>query len=147
MTDIDCESVRVAAMALADGEESSLRSSEIEAHLVSCDGCREEIEQFRATNQLFSLQQRLSEEADLWPTISERLQATTATTRPFRWRVLLLFGLPLFGYKFFLLLSQATPSLWSKMVPVILMIAIFTYLKTNPFKINCELTLEEERTV
>ena len=147
MTDIDCESVRVAAMALADGEEFSLRRGEIEAHLVNCEGCREEIEQLRATNQLFSSQQRLRPEANVWPTISERLQATTDTTQPFRWRVLLLFGLPLFGYKFFMLLLQATPSLWSKLVPVILMIAIFTYLKTNPFKINCELTLEGETTV
>jgi hypothetical protein len=147
MTDIDCESVRIAAMAIADDEESSLRPGEIEVHLLNCEACREEIEQLRATNQLFGSQQRLRPEANLWPAISERLQATADTAQTFRWRVLLLFGLPLFGYKFFMLLLQVTPSLWSKLVPVILMIAIFAYLKTNPFKINCELTLEGETTV
>jgi hypothetical protein len=57
---------------------------------------------------------------------------------------LLLFGIPLFGYKVLLLVVQAAPSLWSKLVPVILVIAVFRYLKANPFKINCELTLRGE---
>jgi len=147
MTDLDCESVRIGAMALADSEESPLSSREIEKHLFNCEACREEIEQLRASNQLFSSQQRLTTKVDLWSTVSERIPDTPETTQPFRWRVLLLFGLPLFGYKFLLLILQATPSLWSKLVPVILMIAVFTYLKSNPFKINCELTLEGETTV
>lgn len=147
MTEIDCENVRVAAMAISDGEESSLKKEEIESHLLNCAACREETEQLRATSQLLSSQQRVKPEVNLWPTISERIHSNVAATQPFRWRVLLLFGLPLFGYKFFLLLVQAAPSLWSKLVPVILMIAIFTYLKTNPFKINSELKLEGETIV
>ena len=43
MADINCESVRVAAMALADGETPPLRSKEIETHLLICDRCSEEI--------------------------------------------------------------------------------------------------------
>jgi len=147
MTEIDCETVRVAAMAISDGEASSLKKEEIESHLLNCAACREEIEPLRATNQLLSSQRRLKPEVNLWPTISERIHSNVETRQPFRWRVLLLFGLPLFGYKFFLLLVQAAPSLWSKLVPVILMIAIFTYLKTNPFKINSDLKLEGETIV
>ena len=143
----DCEAIRVAAMALADGEESSLQTGEIESHLINCKDCREEIEQMHATNQLLSSQKRVVQEANLWPMIGERLQGATETKQPFRWRLLLLFGIPLFGYKLFMLGLQVAPSLWSKLFPVVLMIAVFAYLKANPFKINSELTLKGESTL
>jgi anti-sigma factor RsiW len=144
MSDIDCESVRFAAMAIADGEDSSLRAEEIEAHLFDCEACREELEEIRATYQLLSSHQRRRPQVNVWPMVSERVEATAESTEPFRWRVLLLFGIPLFGYKLFILTLNASPSLWSKLVPVILMIAVFGYLKANPFKINAELTLKGE---
>jgi predicted anti-sigma-YlaC factor YlaD len=149
MADINCESVRVAAMALADGEKAPLRPEEIETHLLNCDRCREEVEQLGATNQLLSSQKRLISEADLWPLVNERLvnerlKASVSSAPLFRWRVLLLFAIPLFGYKISMLIFQASPSLWSKLVPVILAIAVFSYLRANPFKINCELTLKGE---
>ena len=144
MADINCESIRVAAMALADDETPLLRPGEIETHLLVCDRCREEVEQMRATNQLLSSQKRLIPEANLWPLVNERIQASAPSAPLFRWRVLLLFALPLFGYKILLLIFQASPSLWSKLVPVILVIAVFGYLRSNPFKINCELTLKGE---
>lgn len=144
MTDINCESVRVADMALADGEESPLRREEIETHLRNCDRCRAEIEPLRTIDELLSSQNRLRPEANLWPLVSERLEATAGSAPPFSWRVLLLFGIPLFGYKALLLILKAAPSLWSKLVPIILVIAVFSYLKTNPFKINCDLTLRGE---
>jgi predicted anti-sigma-YlaC factor YlaD len=144
MTDINCESVLVAEMALSEGEESSLGREEIETHLRNCDRCRVEIESLRTTNELLSSQKRLKAPADVWPLVSERLEAPAASAPPFRWRMLLLFGIPLFGYKVLLLILQAAPSLWSKLIPVILAIAVFTYLKSNPFKINCELTLRGE---
>jgi len=144
MADINCESIRVAAMALADGETVPLRPEEIETHLLICEGCREEVEQLRATNQLLSSQKRLVPEADLWALVNERLEASALRAPLFRWRLLLLFAIPLFGYKILLLIVQASPSLWSKLVPVILVIAVFGYLRVNPFKINCELTLKGE---
>ena len=144
MSDHDCENVRIAAMAIADGEESALGISEIESHLFKCELCREEIEQIRVTNQLLSSQQRLQQPANVWPRVSERIQAKTESTEPFRWRVLLLFAIPLFGYKVLMLMLNAPPSLWSKLIPVLLMVVIFTYLKANPFKINSELTLKGE---
>ena len=144
MSEIDCENVRVAAMATADGEESSLSAKEIELHLLDCKACREEIEQLSATSQLLSAQRRLLEPVNVWPMVNERIEAATESAQPFRWRVLLLFAIPLFGYKFFMLLLDAAPSVWSKVIPVFLMIVIFTYLKANPFKINSELTLKGE---
>jgi anti-sigma factor RsiW len=144
MADINCESIRVAAMAQADGETPPLRLEEIETHLVICDRCREEVEHLRATNQLLSSQKRLIPEANVWPLINERVQASAPSAPLFRWRVLLLFGIPLFGYKILLVIFQSSPSLWSKLVPVILVTAVFIYLRVNPFKINCELTLKGE---
>jgi predicted anti-sigma-YlaC factor YlaD len=144
MTDIDCESVRVAAMAIADSEESSLGPKEIESHLLNCEACREGVEDLRATNQVLSSQARLRQQVSVWPMVRERIQTPTESTEPFRWRVLLLFGIPLFGYKFVTLILDASPSLWSKLVPVLLMIAVFSYLRVNPFKINSELTLKGE---
>lgn len=131
-------------MALADGERSPLDREEIDNHLRNCDRCRAEIEQLRAMNRLLSSQKRLRPEANLWRQVNERLEVTAETTPSFSWRLLLLFGVPLFGYKALLLSLQAAPSLWSKLVPIILVIAVFSYLKTNPFKINCELTVRGE---
>jgi anti-sigma factor RsiW len=144
MTDINCESVRIADMALADSEESPLGIEEVETHLRNCERCRAEIGSLRAINELLSSQKRLRAQANVWPVVSERLGAAAASTPPFRWRVLLLFGIPLFGYKVLLLILQTAPSLWSKLVPIILVIAVFSYLKANPFKINSELTLRGE---
>jgi anti-sigma factor RsiW len=144
MTDINCESVRVADMALADGEQSTLSLEEIEKHLRNCDDCRAEIESLRAINELLSSQKRLRAQVNLWPLVSERLEATAGSAPPFSWRMLLLFGIPLFGYKALLLMLQIAPSLWSKLVPLILVIGVFSYLKANPFKINSELTLRGE---
>jgi anti-sigma factor RsiW len=144
MADINCEIVRVAAMALADGETPTLRSEEIETHLLICDRCSEEIQQLRATNQLLSSQKRLIPEANLWPMVDERLKASVSSAPLLRSRVLLLFAIPLFGYKILLLIFQASPSFWSKLVPVILVIAVFGYLRSNPFKINFDLTLKGE---
>jgi predicted anti-sigma-YlaC factor YlaD len=146
MTDINCEKICVAYMALVDGEESMLRAEEIETHLFNCERCREEIEQLGAINQLLSLEKRLKPETNLWPQLNESIEARTGNVQPFGWRVLLLFAVPLFGYKLLMLVFHAPPSLWSKLVTVILVITVFVYLRANPFRINCELTLEGEMT-
>ena len=143
MTDFDCEKVRTAAMAISDGEESSLNTQDIETHIRNCMECKAEIEALGIVNELLSSQKRMDVNIDVWPQVNERLQSSTGSTS-FRWRLLLLFGIPLFGYKGILLLLQTGPSLWSKLVPVLLVIGIFTYLRTNPFKINSELTLSGE---
>jgi anti-sigma factor RsiW len=147
MTEINCESVSIAAMALADGEESMLRAEEIEAHLLNCDRCRVEIEQLRTLNQFLSSQDRVKHQVALWPIVNKRIETTAESRSALPWRLLLLFVIPLFGYKFLTLLLQATPSLWIKLVPIALVIAVFFYLKTNPFKINCELSLKGESGV
>lgn len=143
MTDFDCEKVRLAAMAISDGEESSLSALEIETHLANCAECRAEIESLGMVAGLLSSQKRISVQTDVWPVVNERLESSTASSS-FKWRLLLLFGVPLFGYKGLLLILQTGPTLWLKLVPIIFVILIFLYLRVNPFKINSELTLGGE---
>ncbi len=143
MKDINCESVQVALMALRDGEVSPIRSEEIQAHLSNCELCSEELESLQVIGEMLNSQKRASLQVDVWPMVNERLESKAANAS-FRWRLLLLFGVPLFGYKGLLLLLQTAPSLWSKLIPVVLVIGIFTYLRTNPFKINSELSLSGE---
>ncbi len=144
MTEINCESVSIAAMALADGEVPMLLPEDIEKHLVNCERCREEIEQLQTLNQFVSSQQRLRQHVEVWPMVNERIESTAETQRSLGWRLLLLFVIPLFGYRFLLLLFQAAPSFWLKLAPLVFVIAAFIYLKTNPFKINSELSLKGE---
>lgn len=144
MTDINCESILIANMALRDGEDSPLDRQEIETHLRNCERCRLEIEALRTVDELLSSQQRPRQEPDIWPLVRERLEASAGSAPPFSWRVVLLFGIPLFGYKALLLILQAAPSLWSRLIPMVLVIGVFSYLKANPFKINSELTLRGE---
>src|SRR6185295_12493587 len=103
-----------------------LLREEIETHLRSCDLCRAEIESLHDINQLFSSQKRLKDGSNVWPLVNDRLETTTETAPSFSWRVLLLFGIPLFGYKALLLILQAAPSLWTKLVPLVLVIAVFS---------------------
>ena len=143
MTDIDCESVLIAAMALRDGEESPLNAKEIEVHVSKCELCKEELQSLEVIDEVLNSQKRVNTQVDVWPMVNERLESK-AESASFGWRVLLLFGIPLFGYKGLSLLLQTGPSLWPKLVPLLLVIGIFTYLRTNPFKINSELTLSGE---
>jgi hypothetical protein len=130
-------------MALRDGEASLLASTEITAHLSKCELCREEMESLLVIDEMFNSQKRVDREVDLWPNIRDGIESK-GSAEAFKWRVLLLFAVPLFGYKALLLVLQTAPSLWSKFVPVLLVIGIFTYLRTNPFKINSELTVSGE---
>ena len=141
MSDINCESILIADMARRDGEKSPLSREMVETHLRNCDSCRAEVQSLGAVDESLSSQNRLRPESNVWPLVSERLEVTSGKESSFKWRVLLLFGIPLFGYKFLSLVLPTGPSLWSRLIPVILVIAVFSYLKTNPFKISCDLTL------
>jgi hypothetical protein len=145
MDEVNCENVSIAAMAIADGEKPPQRADQIEAHLVNCANCRREIEQLRAVTRLLDSQQRPAPTENIWPLVERRLNVTAANPKPqFDWRVFLFLGLLLFGYKIILMFPERDPGLWFKLIPVLFVIAVFSYLKENPFKINCELKLEGE---
>lgn len=154
MTELNCENVCLAAMAMMDGAQAALTAEAIEKHLASCPGCREEVEQFKALAGLLDAQERREQVAEVWPMISTRLaelptsmaggprkaqNASGAAARAF-----VLLGLLLLGYKLAEMIPEADLGLVFKLVPLLLVIAVFSYLKENPFKINASLRLEGE---
>ena len=85
---------------------------------------------------------------DLWPSISERLgpsaaAPTTATAQ--NWQPFLLLGLLLVIFKLVEMIPERDLGLMFKLVPLLFVIAVFGYLKENPFKINLELKLEGDK--
>ena len=58
----------------------------------------------------------------------------------------MLLGVLLFGYRIVELIPDRDFGLLFKLVPVLFVIATFSYLRENPFKINSDLKLEGELT-
>ena len=151
MTELNCENVCLAVMATIDGVRSPLPAEVIENHLLSCPGCRAEVKELKELAGLLAAQERRQHVADVWPLISERLddladsgplkasKASAAAARAF-----VILGVLLLSYKFAEMIPEANLGLLFKLVPVLLVIAVFSYLKENPFKINASLRLEGE---
>jgi len=143
MVEGSCESVCLAMMATLDGREAGLARETIERHLADCPRCREEVEQLKALNGLLAAQERREQTADVWPVVKARIniheqrKATSST-----W--LMVLGSLLFGYWLLELIPQLDLGMMFKVVPVLIAIAIFVYVKENPFKINAQLRLEGE---
>jgi len=141
MSEISCERVRVAAMAAADGHEAGLPADQMNAHLVGCAECRREVGGLRALTLLLERQRRREQSGDLWPLVAARLPATAGGVPTARAAFILL-GLTLLGYRLFEMLHERGPGLYVKFVPVLLAVAVFVYLRENPFKIEAELRVE-----
>ena len=152
MNELNCENVCVAAMALLDGQQAPLTTEVIENHLASCSSCREEVAQLRALTELLSGQKRRDYTDNVWPAIrqviNEGLDAevarqpektSSATTFAF-----VILGVLLLSYKLAEMVPEAELGLLFKLVPVLLVLGVFGYLKENPFKINASLRLEGE---
>jgi predicted anti-sigma-YlaC factor YlaD len=142
----NCEEAMMQIMAELEGEETAVSSEQAAAHLAFCGACRQEIEQLQNTLDLLTAHQRRAHDADLWPEIENRLEAQTGVQhRPASqaaWQPFLILGAFLVAYKLLELLPEREPGWFLKLVPVILIVALFGFLKENPFKINTELTLE-----
>jgi len=146
MIETDCENVSLAAMALMDGAPAPLSTEAIEQHLASCSGCRTEVAQLKALSEMLDPHERRQHRANLWPLINAQL-AETANQRPPRTsgrHAFVLLGLLLLGYKLIEMIPEAELGLVFKLVPLVLVIAVFSYLKENPFKVNAGLRLEGE---
>lgn len=143
MTKPDCESVCMAAMAIADGYQPELPSEQIETHLADCSDCRREVAQLGVLSSLLATQERLRRNEDVWNRIEHRLsdtsssQSTSHASYPF-----MLLGLVLLGYRLVEIIPDSHFGLLFKLVPVLAVIAAFSYVRENPFKIHSELRLE-----
>jgi hypothetical protein len=140
MNQVSCESICLAAMAVADGEEPSIPAPDIELHLGQCDQCQGEVERLRAVINLLNAQSRREQAESVWGRVAERLsrggQARAASDH---WTWFLLLGLFLAGYKVVAAALDWDPGLWFKLAPALLAIAVFGLLRENPFKVNPEL--------
>jgi len=135
----------MAAMAIADGYQSELSSDQIEAHLAECLDCRHEIGQLRALSSLLDAQERRQRTESVWRLVEQRLpDVAVARSTSRAWRPFMLFGVLLLGYRLVEMIPERDFGLLFKLVPVVLVIAAFSYLRENPFKIHSELRLEGE---
>jgi predicted anti-sigma-YlaC factor YlaD len=141
MTRTNCENVLMAMLAELDGEESEISAEEKSLHLAECAACRTEFEQIQKTGNLLQRQARREPETDLWSAIEKRIQPKTAPRVGWRWFLVL--GALLVAFKLLEMLPAEDFGLWFKIVPLIFVVALFGFLKENPFKINTELILEK----
>lgn len=143
MNQASCESIRLAAMAIADGESPLIPAAEIELHLGQCPRCRSEVEQLNTVVDLLNGQRRGESNEKVWGEIADRLGRGTARPmtpmarmRSDHWLWLLLLGLSLVGCRIVVAVSDWEPGLWGRLAPVLLVIAVFGLLRENPFKVN-----------
>ena len=145
MNNIDCETVLMAAMAAVDGHPGKMETAQIEAHLAECGDCRGGLEALGGLAKLLDAQKRRQSHEELWSAIEPRLldQTVRQSADP-SLRVWVPVGLILFAYKLFELIPDRQLALAYKLLPLMLVTAVFVYLRQNPFKINTDLKLEGE---
>src|SRR5712691_6929159 len=98
MTKLDCETVCMAAMAIADGYQSDLSSDQIEAHLADCSDCRREVGQLRALSSLLDAQERRQRTENVWKQVERRLPDDSPAQRIAKaWHPFMLLGMLLLG--------------------------------------------------
>jgi predicted anti-sigma-YlaC factor YlaD len=134
-----CEEILIQKWALEDGEKTDLSAAEIDAHLNGCENCRREIAEMQSALFLLEGHERRVPHADLWSAVEARIAAKSfADWQPF----VLLAGL-LAALKLLEMLSARDLGWALKLAPLVLVIALFGFLKENPFKINTELIPEK----
>ena len=99
-----------------------------------------EYEQMQATENLFKRQMRREQKANLWSAIERRIGAQTAS--PINWKPFILLGAILVSSKLLEMLPARDFGLAFKIVPLVFVVALFVFLKENPFKISAELGSE-----
>lgn len=143
MTRLDCENVCRAAMTMEDGYVSDLTADQIEAHLADCSDCRGEVRELRMLANLLDVQKRRQRTENIWGRVEQHLPAALPSPRTSRiGSAFVILGLLLLGYRLLEIVPDRHLGLLFKFVPILLVIAVFSYLRENPFKINTQLTLE-----
>ena len=143
MTRPNCEIVCMSAMALEEGGVSELSAEQIEVHLADCSDCRREGQQMRSFASFLDGQKRKQQTEDVWMQVEQRLPHALPT--PSASRVgysFVILGLLLLGYRLIEMISDRHFGLLFRLVPILLVMIAFSYVRENPFTINSELTLE-----
>lgn len=141
MSEIECEKIQMGIMARIDSEVSVVSDEQIGFHLDACGACRNQVEQLKTTDQILKRQERLEQDADLWPAIQKQIVGNRHSKMS--WQPFLLVSLLLVAYKLFEMLSQEAPDFALKLLPLTIAIGLFVAIKENPFRVNPELILEK----
>jgi len=136
MKELTCEDVLMSQMAAADGEEPEFKTQQLAAHVADCANCQHELKQLQALDQLLAGHTLSEPQVDLWPAIENRI-AKRANWQPFA-----LIGLLLVIYKLLEMLPARDPGMAFKLVPLVIIVLLFVFIRENPFRINTELVLE-----
>lgn len=143
MDKINCEDFLVKMLAVIDGEQTDFSDEQTAEHLASCENCRQEIEKMQNTIVLLNKQTRREQDADLWSAIKRQIGAKSETASETNQQPFILLGILLVVYKLVEMLPERDFGWSLKIVPFVLIVALFGFLKENPFKINTELILEK----
>ena len=95
----------------------------------------------QTADNLLKRQARREQQADLWTPIEKQIRSNSVSEisrKPF-----LLLGALLVAYKLLEMLPERDFGLAFKLVPLIIVVALFVFIKENPFKINTDLILEK----
>lgn len=138
MNDTNCENILLAKMAESDGEEIGISAEIMNSHLSICENCRIEIKEIQNVGDLFDKQTRREMNPNLWTAIEARIGAK----KSFGFKPFAFLSVFLLAYKLLEMLPERDFGLVFKVIPLILVVALFVFIKENPFKINTELTLE-----
>jgi hypothetical protein len=140
MKELTCENVLISQMAVAEGEEPEFSKQQLSAHIAGCANCQQELKQLQALDQLLTGQTLSEPHVDLWPAIENRIAKPTSVA--FRWQPFALIGLLLVIYKLLEMLPERDPGMAFKLVPLVIVVLLFVFIRENPFRINTELVLE-----
>lgn len=145
MKRLDCEAVCMAAMAREDGYVSEMSHDQIEAHLAECIDCRKELAELRIVTKLLDSHEGQQSTENLWQQVAPSLtKGSTTRVRAKGWYPFLALGTILVIHRLVDLIPDRDPGLLFKLLPLLFVIAVFSYLRENPFKINVALRLEGE---
>lgn len=137
MKELTCEDVLISQMAATDGEEPQFSKQQLATHIAACANCQHELKQLQALDHLLARQTLSEPHVDLWLAIESRIAKRTDHWQPFA-----LIGLLLVIYKLLEMLPARDLGLAFKLVPLVIVVLLFVFIRENPFRINTELVLE-----
>ena len=145
MTQTDCETIRQAAMALADGETAPLSAEQVKAHLAGCPACGRAVEELQSLTRRLDSQSRQRQPVDLWSRVQGPIAGRTVACRPLNSAGMLVALVLALLCVHGIVLGTAEPLAWvARCVALVFLGGWFFLLRENPFAIQSRLVEAKE---